>query len=222
MPIGDAELYLLSGVDRDEMLGGPGVLFLQSESNFSVTALDGTGFPYGIEDVINVSGANVGEAMSANGWRCIGYTNEGININRTRTTVDWDSDQQAQVDIIHDAWQHELATTLLQTSGQNYAEVWQGIGPTAAVGSSPSQMMVTFGKPTTLEHRRVAVIHPDKNGRLWCWAYRDCTIIAAGALAMTRTGQMGLPITIRPLSDDDISDVNDRVFRIYYTTDTVF
>jgi hypothetical protein len=219
---GDAELYLLAEADRDSMLGGPGVLYLQSEANFTNTAVDGTGYPYGIEDVIFVTGANVGQARSANGWRSMGYTNEGININRTRTTVDWDSDQEAQVDIIHDAWQQELTTTLLQTTEQNYAEIWQGIGPTTATGASPAQTQVTFGKPTTLNHRRVATIHPDKNGRLWCWAFRDCVIVAAGALAMTRTGQMGLPIMIRPLSDDDISDVNDRVFRIYRTVSAVF
>lgn len=219
---GDAELYLLAEVDRDEMLGGPGVLFLQSEANFSVTAADGTGFPYGIEDIIYVSGANVGQAMADNGWRFMGYTGEGINLNRTRSTVDWDADQEAQVDIIHDAWTHELTTTLLQTSGQNYADVWQGTGPTVATGATPSQTMVTFGKPTTLNHRRLAVIHPDKNGRLWAWAYRDCIIIASGALAMTRTGQLGLPITVRSFSDSDITDVNDRMFRIYYTDDPVF
>lgn len=219
---GDAELYLLAEVDREEMLGGPGVLFLQSESNFTVTAADGTGFPYGIEDVIAVSGANVGQAVAANGWRNIGYTMEGINITRARTTVDWDADQQAQVDVIHDAWQHEMTTTLLQTTEQNFQEVWQGVGPSEAVGASPAQTMVTFGKPTTLNHRRCAIIHPDKNGRLWCWAYRDIVLIASGALALTRTGQLGLPIIIRPLSDDDITDVNDRVFRIYRTTAAVF
>ena len=219
---GDAELYLLAEVDRDAMLGGPGVLFFQSEANFSVDAVDGTGFPYGVEDVIYVTGANVGQARAANGWRNVGYTADGININRSRTTVDWDADQQAQVDIVHDAWTHELTTTLLQTSEENYAEVWQGVGPTAAAGADPVQTKITFGKPTSLNHIRAAIIHPDKNGRLWCWAFRDVVVIVSGALAMTRTGQLGLPITIRPLSNDDLADVNDRVFRLYRTTDPVF
>lgn len=219
---GDAELYLLAEVDRDEMLGGPGVLYFQSESNFTVDAADGTGYPQSIEDVIYVTGATVGQARADNGWRNVGYTMEGININRSRTTVDWDADQQAQVDVIHDAWTHELTTTLLQTSGQNYTDVWQGSDAASVVGASPAQWQITFGKPTTLNHRRVATIHPDKNGRLWCWSYRDCAIIASGALAMTRTGQLGLPIIIRPLGDDDITDVNDRVFRLYWTVDAVF
>jgi len=218
----DAEAYLLAGVDRDAMLGGPAVLFFQSACNFTVDATDGTGFPYGIEDVITVTGASAGQAVTANGWRNVGYTMDGININRTRTTVDWDSDQQAQVDIIHDAWTHELTTTLLQATLTNIDEVWQGAGTEVAVGASPAQTMVTFGKPTTLIHIRVAIIHPDKNGRLWMFAYRDCVVIATGALAYTRTGQLGLPITIRPLSDDDISDVNDRVVRLYYTNSPVF
>lgn len=218
----DAEAYLLGGVNRDEMLGGPAVLFFQSACNFTVDAADGTGFPYGIEDVITVTGANAGQAVAANGWRNVGYTMDGINVNRTRTTVDWDADQQAQVDIIHDAWAHELTTTLVQVSPQNIDDVWQGAGQEVAVGAVPAQTMVTFGKPTTLIHVRVATIHPDKNGRLWMFAYRDCVVIASGALAYTRTGQLGLPITIRPLSDDDVADVNDRVVRLYYTDDPVF
>lgn len=217
-----AESYLLADVDSDEVLGGPGVLFFQSEAQFTVDAVDGTGFPYGIEDVISVSGATIGQAVAANGWRNAGYTMDGININRTRTTVDWDADQQATLDIVHDAWTMELTTTLLQTSEINFAEVWQGVGPTTATGAAPAQTQITFGKPTTLNHRRVATIHPDKNGRLWCFAFRDCLIVANGALAYTRTGMIGLPITIRPIGDDDIADVNDRMFRCYRTTAAVF
>jgi len=101
-------------------------------------------------------------------------------------------------------------------------EVWHGAGEETAVGASPAQTMVTFGKPTTLIHIRVATIHPDKNGLLWMFAYRDTLVIANGALAYTRTGQLGLPITIRPLADDTISDVNDRVLRIYRTDAAVF
>jgi len=212
----------MAGVDSDEVLGGPGVLFFQSEAQFSVDAVDGTGFPYGIEDIISVSGATIGQAVAANGWRNVGYTMDGINVNRTRSTVDWDADQQAQLDIVHDAWTMELTTTLLQTSQTNLAEVWQGVGPTAVVGAAPAQTQITFGKPTTLNHRRVAVIHPDKNGRLWCFAFRDCLIVANGALAYTRTGMIGLPITIRPIGDDDITDVNDRLYRSYRTTAAVF
>lgn len=218
----DAEAYLLAGVDNDEVLGGPAVLFFQSACNFTVDATDGTGFPYGIEDVITVSGASAGTAVTANGWRNVGYTMDGINVNRTRTTVDWDADQQAQIDIIHDTWTHELTTTLLQTTLTNIDDVWQGAGVETAVGASPAQTMVTFGKPTTLIHIRVATIHPDKNGYLWMFAFRDCLVIANGALAYTRTGQLGLPIIIRPLADDDISDVNDRVLRLYRTNAAVF
>jgi len=218
----DAEVFLLAEVDSDQVLGGPGVLFFQSEAQFTVDAVDGSGFPYGIEDIIYITGANQGQARADNGWRNAGYTMDGINVNRTRTTVDWDADQQAQLDIVHDAWTMELTTTLLQVSETNLSEVWQGVGPTTAAGATPAQSQITFGKPTTLNHRRVATIHPDKNGRLWCFAFRDCLIVANGALAYTRTGMIGLPITIRPIGDDDISDVNDRLFRCYRTNDAVF
>lgn len=223
----NAEVFLLREVDRSEVLGGPAVLYFQSNCNFSVDATDGTGFPYGIEDVTCLAdgtpaGYTMGQARADNGWYCAGYTRDGINPNRTRTTVDWDADQQAQLEIVHDAWTHDLATTLLQTSLFNFAVVWQGQGPGVAPGAAPAQQMVTFGKPTTLEHRRVAVLHPDKNGWVWLLAYRDCIIVASGALAYTRNGQLGLPIVIRPLSDDNIADVNDRVLRIYRTVDPVF
>jgi len=223
----NAEVFLLAEVDRSEVLGGPAVLYFQSNCNFTVDALDGTGYPQGIEDVVCLAdgvpaGYQQGQARADNGWYTAGYTMEGINPNRTRTTADWDSDQQAQIDIVHDTWTHELTTTLLQTSLLNFAIVWQGVGPTVAVGATPAQQKVTFGKPTTLEHRRVAILHPDKNGRCWLMAFRDVIIVASGALAYTRTGQLGLPITIRPLSDDDISDVNDRVLRIYRTNNPVF
>jgi len=219
---GDAELFLLAETDVDEVLGGPANLYFQSQASFTVDATDGTGYPYGIEDIIYVSGANIGQARADNGWRNVGYTMDGINVNRTRTTVDWDSDQAAQIDIIHDAWTHELTTTLLQTSRANLAEVWQGIGPSTATGSDPAQTQITFGKPTTLNHIRVATIHPAKDGRLWAFAFRDCLVVANGALAYTRTGQLGLPIIIRPISDDDITDVNDRMFRCYRTSAAVF
>ncbi len=223
----NAEVFLLAGVDRDEVLGGPAVLYFQSNCNFTVEAVDGTGFPYSIEDVVCLAdgtpaGYSLGQARADHGWYTAGYTMDGINPNRTRTTVDWDSDQQAQLDIVHDAWTHELTTTLLQTSLLNFAIVWQGQGPGTVTGASPAQQMVTFGKPTSLDHRRVAVLHPDKNGRVWLFAFRDCIIVATGPLAYTRTGQIGLPITIRPLSDDSISDVNDRVLRIYRTVSPVF
>jgi len=223
----NAEVFLLAEVNRDEVLGGPAVLYFQSNCNFTVDATDGTGYPYGIEDVVCLAsgtpaGYTQGQARADNGWYTAGYTMDGINPNRTRTTVDWDADQQAQIDIVHDAWTHELTTTLLQTTLTNFAIVWQGVGPSTATGAAPAQQQVTFGKPTTLDHRRVAILHPDKNGRVWLMAFRDCIIVATGALAYTRTGQLGLPITIRPLSDDDISDVNDRVLRMYRTVAPVF
>ena len=216
-----AEQILQAGVDADQYLVGPAVILLQAAANFTgdPDPGDGTGYPRGIDDIIDVAN---GDAMSGNGWEYLGYT-ENINPSRGRTVAQHDSDQEAAVKTVHDTWDNTLTVTALETTLAKLRD-WLGgdtADPTAAVGVTTPQQYVKFGNPTTIINRRVAIVYMDDSGYLWAFAYRKMDIRPTGGPTFTRTGRVEWALELTAKPDTRVSDIDDRVFRVYKTDDPV-
>jgi len=204
---------LQAGVDADQFLVGPAVILLQSASNYSNTGEAADAMPEGIEDIINVTTA---VAMTANGWEYLGYT-ENVNPSRNRTVVQHDSDQEARVKTVHDAWENTLTVTALETTLAKISDFWGGSSTSAAAGASPDQTKITIGNPSTISNRRVAIVFIDDSGYCWAWVWRKCDLRPTGGPTFTRTGRVEWPLEITCKSDTRVSDVDDRVLRVYKT-----
>jgi len=206
---------LQAGVDADQFLVGPAVILLQSASNYDNTGEAADAMPEGIEDIINITSA---VAMTANGWEYLGYT-ENVNPSRNRTVVQHDSDQEARVKTVHDAWENVLTVTALETTLAKIRDFWGGTAgdPSVASGATPAQQMVRVGNPSTIINRRVAVVFIDDLGMCWAWVWRKCDLRPTGGPTFTRTGRVEWPLEITCKSDTRVTDVNDRVLRVYKT-----
>lgn len=206
---------LQSGVNADNFLFGPAVLLLQAETNYDTSADAAGGMPRYLDDVINVTN---GAAMTANGWEYIGYT-ENINPGRNRTIVQLDSDQEAQVKSVHDTWENTLTLTALETTLSKYQEFWQGDDddPSSVADAPTAQQQVRIGNSSDINYRRVAIVKIDDSGKAWCYIYRKCVVRPTGGPTFSRTGRVEQPLEITAHPDTRVSDVDDRVLRIYKT-----
>ena len=215
----DQETYLQAGVDADEFLVGPSVILIQAADNYSITGNDGTGFPAGIQHVVNVA---TGAAMTGNGWEHLGYT-ENVNPTRNRTVVTHDSDQEARVEEVHDVWENGITVTALQCSLAKLRLFWQGkaTDPSAVADSTPAQQKLDIGNPTTIQNRRVAILHPDKLGYLLMIVYRKASLRSTGGPTFSRTGRVEFPLEITAKPDTRETDVDARIMRIFRTTSPV-
>lgn len=217
----DQETYLQAGVDADEFLVGPSVVLIQEAPSFTADPDpgDGTGMPRYLDDVIEVAS---GVALSANGWEHLGYT-ENVNPSRSRTVVQHDSDQEARVEEVHDVWENGVTLTALQCSMAKLRLFWRGKSsdPTAVAGAPTAQQKLDLGNPTTIQNRRVAILHPDKLGYLWMLVYRKASIRPTGGPTFTRTGRVEFPLEITVKPDTRVSDVDARIMRIFRTTSPV-
>jgi len=215
----DQETYLQAGVDADEFLVGPSVILIQAADNYSITGNDGTGFPAGIQHVVNVA---TGAAMTSNGWEHLGYT-ENVNPTRNRTVVTHDSDQEARVEEVHDVWENGITVTALQCSLAKLRLFWQGkaTDPSAVADSIPAQQKLDIGNPTTIQNRRVAILHPDKLGYLLMIVYRKASLRSTGGPTFSRTGRVEFPLEITAKPDTRETDVDARIMRIFRTTSPV-
>ena len=208
-----SEVFLQAGVNADQFLVGPAVILIQAETSFSGDATDGTGFPQGIEDVVDVT---TGVAITANGWGYLGYT-ENINPQRNRTIQYHDSDQEARVEEVHDTWENMITVTALETSLDNFGLFWQAAAKAAAAGATPAQTAATFGNPSTIINRRVCILHPDKLGKLMLIAYRKASLRPTGGPTFTRTGRVEFPLEMTVKSDTRVAAVNARIGTIFWT-----
>ncbi len=216
----DAEKYLQAGVDADEFLVGPSVVLIQAAANFTGDDPgDGTGFPRYIDDVVEVA---TGAAMTGNGWEYLGYT-ENVNPTRSRTIVQHDSDQEARVEEVHDVWENGVTLTALQCSLAKLKLFWQGKGadPSAVAGAPTAQQKLDVGNPTTIQNRRVAILHPEKLGYLLMLVYRKASLRPTGGPTFSRTGRVDFPLEISVKPDTRVSDVDARIMRIFRTTSPV-
>jgi len=206
---------LQAGVDADQFLIGPAVLLYQAVTNYSNTGDAASAFPRWIDDIINVSS---GVAMTANGWEYLGYT-ENLSLSRNRTFVDHDSDQEARVKSVHDAWENIITVTALETSLAKLREYFQGTStdPTAVAGAPTAQQKVSVGNPSDIDYRRFALVQVDDLGVCWAYAYRKGILRLTGGPTWTRTGRVEWPLEITTFSDTRTTLVNDRVLRIYKT-----
>lgn len=210
--------FLQAGVNADNYLVGPAVLFLQDDTKWSIapTVIDGTGFPRYIDDVVNLA---TGIAVSANGWSYVGYTNN-LKQDRNRTFVKHDADQQANIEIVSDKWENMITFDLLEMSPAKLGLFWQGnAGDPIAVTGAPAfaQTQVDFGDPNAIVNRRVALMHVDKLAFGHMFVYRKASIIAAGGPTYTRTGNIVMPIHVDIRPDTRVVNVDARSFRLYHT-----
>lgn len=218
--MGSAEKFLQAGVDVDEYLVGPAVILIQAAPNFTGDDPgDGTGFPRYIDDVVDVA---TGNAMTGNGWEHLGYT-ENVNPTRSRTIVQHDSDQEARVEEVHDVWENGITLTALQCSLAKQKLFWQGkdTDPTSVAGAPTAQQKLDFGNPTTIQNRRVAILHPDKLGHLLMLVYRKASLRPTGGPTFSRTGRVEFPLEITVKPDTRVADVDARIMRIFRTTSPI-
>ncbi len=210
---------LQAGVDADAFLVGPAVILLQSAANYDITAVGATAMPRWIDDIINVSS---GVAMTANGWEYLGYT-ENINPSRNRTVVQHDSDQEARVETVHDTWENTLTVTGLETSLAKWRDYWGGktSDPSAVAGAPTAQRKVSFGNPSSIINRRVAIIHIDKRGLAWAIVYRKADLRPTGGPTFARTGRVEFPLEITAKPDTRVTDTEDRIMRIFRTNASI-
>ena len=210
---------LQAGVDADQFFVGPAVILAQLVANYSTSGEAAAAFPEGLEDVIDITTA---VAMTANGWFYLGYT-ENLGLGRNRATVQLDADQEARIKTVHDAWENTITFTALETTTTRLGEWWQAHSgyPETATGAVPSQTMDRFGNPATINYQRVAVLFMDDTGVLWGWVYRKCNIRPTGGPTFTRTGRVEWPLEITCHPDTRVSDVDDRVLRLYKTDATI-
>lgn len=216
----DQETYLQAGVDADEFLVGPSVVLIQAAANFTGDDPgDGTGFPRYIDDVVAVA---TGAEMSGNGWEYLGYT-ENVNPSRSRTIVQHDSDQEARVEEVHDVWENGVTLTALQCSLAKLKLFWRGkeTDPSDVAGAPTAQQKLDVGNPTTIENRRVAILHPDKLGYLLMIVYRKASLRPTGGPTFSRTGRVEFPLEITVKPDTRVADVDARIMRIFRTTSPV-
>ena len=204
---------LQAGVDADNFLVGPAVLLYQLAANYATTADAAGGYPRGMDDIIDVSD---GTALVANGWYYLGYT-ENIALSRNRTVVQHDSDQEARVKVVTDVWENQLTVTALETTMAKLLIYLQAKEAATAVSGTPTtaQTQLKIGNPSDIDYQRFAVLFMDDNDILWGFVYRKGHLRPTGGPTWARTGRVEWPLEVTCYSDTRISDVEDRVLRVY-------
>lgn len=211
---------LQAGVSADNFLVGPAVLLLQDVASYTATDPgDGTGQPRYINDIINIT---TGVAMTANGWAYYGYT-ENLAANHNRSVVQHDSDQEARVKTVHDTWERTITLTGLETTLAKIKDLLHGksTDPSAVSGAPTAQQYVRIGNPTTIDHRRAAIIQVDDSGICWAYVYRKTDVRPTGGPTWTRTGRVEWAVELVAHPDTRVSDVDDRVLQVFRTNASI-
>jgi len=210
---------LQAGVNADNFQVGPGVLLYQLVANYSTSADAAAGYPRGMDDIITVA---TGVALSANGWYYLGYT-ENIALSRNRTIVTHDADQEARVKVVHDTWENTLTVTALETTQAKLLLYLQGKEAATAVAGSPTtaQTQLKIGNPSDIDYQRFAVLFMDDSNILWGYVWRKGHLRPTGGPTMSRTGRVEWPLEITFYPDTRVSDVEDRVLRVYKSNASV-
>jgi len=146
-----------------------------------------------------------------------------VNPSRSRTIVQHDSDQEARVEEVHDVWENGVTLTALQCSLARLRLFWRGKGtdPSEVADAPTAQQKLDIGNPTTIENRRVAILHPDKLGYLLMIVYRKASLRPTGGPTFSRTGRVEFPLEITVKPDTRVADVDARIMRIFRTTSPV-
>lgn len=211
---------LQAEVNTAWLLNGSAVFLLQASANYLTSGYAAAAFPTKIDDIVNLSGAAIGTAKTANGWRNIGHTGD-ITLTPNRTTADINSNQVRPARVVHDLWEYGITVAAMETSDLNMIDFLQS-GDAAAVsvsGGAVAQFSIDFGVPTVIPVRRCAVLFPDPEGRLWAWVFSKAVItVTSGPTFAPGATPHVWAINARPTPDTRIADVNDRMGRIYYTT----
>lgn len=204
---------LQAGVDADNFLVGPAVLLYQLASDYAESADAADGYPRGMDDIIDVSD---GTALVANGWYYLGYT-ENIALARNRTVVQHDSDQEARVKVVHDVWENTLTVTALETTQGKLLLYLQAKEAATAVGGAPTtaQHELKIGNPAGINYQRFAILFMDDNNILWGFVYRKGHLRPTGGPTYARTGRVEWALEVTCYPDTRVSDVEDRVLRVY-------
>lgn len=216
------EDFILAGVNNAEFLVGPSVMLLQNATNYAFSGYAANAFPRELGDVVFLTGATVGAAVTANGWTYQGYT-DGIRPGRNRQTTDLGADQAFPVEVVHDQWGGEVTATVLQTSLSKMQAYWQGDPqgpqPVGTPASGIAQTYQDFGSSTSIRYQRGAILHPDKNGALWGIVYARLYLTASQSPNFQRNGRVEWQLTGKMLPDDRIAAVHARVVRVFKTAD---
>lgn len=212
--------FLQTQLDSTAVLVTAARILVQSPTNWSNTGYAANAFPREMNDVVLMTGANVGQAVSANGWRHLGLT-RGITPNRSRSTTEIQSDQIRPLFVVHDTWNTGFEATLLEMGPTALKEFWQGNpnDPTA-VSTPPSgvaQTRIGYGSPTTLQYQRVAILWPSRDYRLYMFVYAACTVSLSQAANFNPTDASEWRITGTAYPDTRIATANDQTGLLYYT-----
>jgi hypothetical protein len=209
---------LQAEINTQNFLAGSAIFLIQASANWNTSGYSATAFPTKLDDIINLSGSNIGTAKTANGWRNIGHTGD-IKVDRSRTTQDLGSAQLNPARTLHDAWQTQVTVTSLETSPANLADFMQAdsAGVQSVSGGAVAQSSLDFGAPSSIPYRRVAVLHPDLEGRLWGYVFAMGLLVLTGGPTFNRTQQHEWALRVDCYPDTRIANVDARVERLYHT-----
>jgi hypothetical protein len=152
-------------------------------------------------------------------WFALGATKNGITPSVNNTETEFTVDQYlAPIGTLPDQWTWSLATSLVETTLENLALVWD-MGPVTldTVPTIPEKVM-GFGDPDSYAQRQIAVIHRRTNpgtlnGLLRMHYFRLCSRTAAeSSMVYQASGdQQSVALNMRAYSDPRITDPYQRV-----------
>lgn len=212
------------GVNNADLLVGAGIILIQSSTNWDITGFSATAFPAKLGDIIDLSGTTIGRAKSENGWRNMGHTDGLKPMDRARETQTLGSDQVPEVRTTSIKWTHKVTGTLLETNATNLNDLFTAhpSGVQTVSGDVPTEYRLSLGAPAGIKYHRIAVLHPDVEGRLWGYVYAMSEIHGTGGPTFNPSDKHGWPFEALCYPDSRIADVNDRVLRVYYTDKNFF
>ena len=195
--------------DRDQVIGGAARFLWQETLAEHGSAVS---FPTKIDDIIDVVSY---KARQTNGWRDFGQTSDGITITRNLTLTTWDTDQVPEVYEAVDRWTHLLASNIAEVTLENFQAAWEAGTIVPVVGGLPGERRLSFGIPSTLTERRLAVVFKDHHGYFWAWIFRRAALNTVGDTVYNRGVMQLMPATFKLYPDPDIDDENDQICRVH-------
>lgn len=173
-----------------------------------VYAASAKAFPTKIEDVIDPS-----TYALASGWSDLGPTNDdGFTVRRSVEVFDGIAIDQLKTNLDEgepESWSMEAETTIMDTSLEKMAIVWQGgtLETISAGTGTIAQHALPLDAPTSFTSRRLAFIQQDeKTARLRVFAFRDAIPQVDGSdLKMTSGEGSPLPTKFKLKRDTAIA-----------------
>lgn len=167
----------------------------------------GTAFPDGIEDVLDLS-PTATQYDPVDPWAEVGFTKTGINITRNNAEEDYDVDQiRGSIRRRPTNWEMSVGTQLAEATLGTYALAWELPDPQLVAKTAPqlNETHVGLSAPTNYRERLIAVVFQFPDGIIRAWVFRRCVRAAQeSGMTLNKTGeQVSLPQRWNCLTDSD-------------------